>query len=113
MVILNVHYGLGLVIVLASLAAIFWAPARRYILYLLVLQIVLGSAVWGITKTAPPATHWILAILNGGTYALATAFEKRGRPPGLVLSALVLGFVVFALVFYLGMHALGAVAPAA
>lgn len=110
--ILNVHYGLGFVLVLASLAAVFWAPARRYILYLLVLQIVLGFAVWGVTKLAPPAEHWILAVLNGGTYAMANVFERRGRPRPLVLGALAIGFVVFAIVFSIGMHALKAAAPA-
>jgi len=113
MAILNVHYALGLLLVVGSLAAIFWAPARRYILYVLVLQIVLGAAVWGITKYPPPALHWILAILNGGTYAMATVFERRGRPHNLVLGMLGLGFVIFAYVYYVGMHALKAMAPAA
>ncbi len=111
--ILNVHYGLGFVLVLGSLAAIFWAPARRYILYVLVLQLVLGAAVWGITKYPPPPQHWILAILNGGVYAMATAFERKGRPQSLVLGALGLGFVIFAYVFYVGMHAYKLMAPAA
>ena len=111
--IVYVHYALGFVLVLASLAAIFWAPARRYILYVLVLQIVLGAAVWGITKYPPPAPHWILAILSGGTYAMATAFERKGRPTSLVLGALALGFVIIAYVFYVGMHAWKLMAPAA
>lgn len=113
MAILNVHYALGTILVLASLAAIFWAPVRRYILYVLVLQIVLGAAVWGITKLPPPPLHWILAILNGGTYAMATAFARRDRPREMVLGALALGFVIFAYVYYVGMHALGAMGPAA
>ncbi|GAC1301614.1 MAG: hypothetical protein NVSMB19_09940 [Vulcanimicrobiaceae bacterium] len=113
MAILNVHYALGTILVLASLAAIVWAPARRYILYLLVLQIVIGAAVWGVTKLPPPPQHWLLAILNGGTYAMATAFERRSRPRELVLGMLALGFVIFAYVYYVGMHALKAMGPAA
>jgi len=111
--ILNVHYGIGFVLVLASLAAIFWAPARRYVLYVLVLQIVLGAAVWGITRYPPPTAHWILAILNGGTYAMASVFERRNRPRPLVVGMLALGFAIFAYVFYIGMHAWKAMGPAA
>ncbi len=103
--ILTVHYVLGTLLVLMSLAAIFWGPARRYILYVLVLQILLGFAVWGVTGIVPPAAHWILAILTGGVYAMATAFERKGRPRGVVLGTLVVGFVLFAYVYNLGQHA--------
>ncbi|GAC1311508.1 MAG: hypothetical protein NVS2B3_15540 [Vulcanimicrobiaceae bacterium] len=111
--ILNVHNILGAILVLSSLAAIFWQPARRYILYVLVLQIVLGAATWGITKYPPPTIHWVLAILNGGTYAMATAFERKGRPRALILGALVLGFAIFAYVAIVGTIAYKAMAPAA
>ena len=103
MAILNVHNAVAGILILVAFAAIFWAPARRYILYVLVLQIVLGAAVWGITKYPPPLAHWILAILNGGTYAMATAFEKKGRPRPVVLGMLVLGLVIFLVVYSLGM----------
>ncbi len=102
--VLNVHNGLGTLLVLVSIAAIFWAPARRLVLYVLVLQIVVGAAVWGVTKLVPPAAHWILAILNGGTYAMATVFERRGRPRALVLGMLVLGALIFVVVYSLGMR---------
>ncbi len=103
--ILTVHNVLGTLLVLVSIAAIFWSPARRIVLYVLVLQIVVGASVWGVTKLVPPAAHWTLAILNGGTYAMATAFEKRGRPRGLVIGMLVLGAVIFVLVYGIGAHA--------
>ena len=103
--ILNVHNVLGSIVVLVSVAAIFWLPARRIVLYLLVLQIVVGFAVWGITKLVPPPAHWILAILNGGTYAMVTAFERRGRPRGLIIGMLVIGALIFVVVYSLGMHA--------
>ena len=74
-------------------------------LYLLVLQIVVGAAVWGVLKIAPPLAHWLLAILNGGVYAMANVFERRGRPRGLVIGMLVLGAVIFFVVYGLGMHA--------
>jgi hypothetical protein len=105
MLLLTAHYALGFVVILLSLAAIFWEPARRFVLYVLVLQIVVGAAVWGATKVAPPQLHWILAILNGGTYAMGTAFARRGRPRPLILAVYVVGFVVFAVVFNLGMTA--------
>ena len=113
MAILNVHNVLGTVLILTSLAAIFWAPARRYVLYVLVLQIVLGAIAWSVTKLPPPTAHWLLAVLNGGTYAMATAFEKRGRPRPLVLGMLVLGFAVFAIVYAIGMHAYKVYYPSA
>jgi len=105
MILLHVHYAIGFLIVLMSLAAVFWEPARRFVLYVLVLQIVVGAALWGVTKIAPPAPHWILAILNGGTYAMGTAFARRGRPRPLVIGVYAFGFVVFAIVFNLGMQA--------
>jgi hypothetical protein len=105
MLILNVHNVLGTLVVLVSIAAIFWLPARRVVLYVLVLQIIVGGAVWGLTKIVPPLAHWLLAILNGGTYAMANVFEKRGRPRGLVIGMLVLGAAIFILVYSLGMHA--------
>jgi hypothetical protein len=105
MILLHTHYGIAFLLVALSLAAIFWLPARRFVLYVLVLQIVVGAAVWGVTKVAPPPAHWILAILNGGTYAMGTAFARRGRPRPLVLAVYVLGFVIFAIVFNLGMQA--------
>lgn len=105
MTLLTIHYAIGFIVVLASLAAIFWEPARRYVLYVLVLQIVVGAAVWGVTKVAPPPLHWILAVLNGGTYAMGSVFARKGRPRPLVIGAYVLGFVIFAIVFSLGMNA--------
>jgi hypothetical protein len=38
---------------------------------------------------------------------MANAFERRGRPRGLVVGTLVLGFVIFAFTFSLGMNAVG------
>ncbi len=106
--ILYAHQGIGTILAVVALAAIFWAPARRYVLYVLVLQIVLGFAVWGVTKLVPPPAHWILAILTGGVYAMATAFERKGRPRNLVIATLALGFVIIAVVYSIGQHAFAA-----
>lgn len=108
MALLQVHYAIGTLVVLLALAAIFWRPARRYVLYALILQIVLGVATWGSTGLVPPPAHWILAILTGGIYAMATAFERRGRGRGLVLGTLVVGLLVLAFVYQLGQHAVSA-----
>jgi len=104
MQILTVHYAIGTLLVLLALAAIFWAPARRYVLYVLIVQIVLGAATWGMTKLAPPAAHWILAIVSGGAYAMASAFERRERSRSLVLGALIVGLLILAFVYQLGQH---------
>ena len=102
---LNVHYAIGFLVVATALAAIFWQPARRFVLYVLVLQIVVGGILWARSHAAIPPLHWILAVLNGGVYAMANVFERKGRPRGLVLGTLILGFLIFAFVFSLGMNA--------
>jgi hypothetical protein len=102
---LNAHYALGFVVFLSALVAIVYAPVRRYVLYLLALQIILGGLTWWIGGVGPPTVHWILAILVGGVYAMGSAFERRGRPRGMVMGVFALGALVIAYVFYLGMHA--------
>ena len=108
MAILNVHYAVGLVLLLTSLAAIVYAPARRYVVYVLALQIVLGVVTWSVTKLVPPAPHWILAILVGGVWPMANALERRGRPKAAVMGVSAVAAVVVAYVIYVGMHALHA-----
>jgi hypothetical protein len=104
---LVIHYSVGLVLFLAALAAIISAPVRRLVVYVLLLQIVLGAAIWWTTKVAPPPAHWILALLVGGVWPMANAFERRGRPKGVVMGVSALAAVVIAYVIYLGMHAVG------
>jgi hypothetical protein len=113
MTILNVHYAVGLLLFLTSLGAIFVAPLRRYVVYVLLLQIVLGAVTWSVTKLVPPAPHWILAILAGGVWPMANALERRGRPKAAVMGVSAVGAVILAYVIYLGMHALHAQSPAA
>jgi cytochrome b561 len=105
MFLLQIHNAIGLIVVVTALAAIFWQPARRVVLYVLVLQIVVGGILWGTSHAAIPPLHWILALLNGGVYAMANVFEKRGRPRALVLGTLVAGFLIFAYIYSLGMNA--------
>jgi hypothetical protein len=102
---LNAHYALGFVVFLSSLVAIFYGPIRRYVLYLLLLQIIVGGLTWWTLGVAPPAVHWILPILVGGVYAMASAFERRGRPAGLVMGIRAVAALAIAYVFYVGMHA--------
>ncbi len=102
---LYAHYALGFVVFLASLVAIFYAPARRWVLYLLVLQIIVGAAVWGMLGVAPPLLHWILPLVVGGLYAAASAAQRRGGKASIVTGLCVLSALLVACVFYLGMHA--------
>ena len=46
MALLMFHYGLGFVVLATALAALFLAPARRYVLYVLILQVAVGAIVW-------------------------------------------------------------------
>jgi hypothetical protein len=104
---LTAHALLGTAVLLAGIAAVFLRPARRVTLYLLGAQILLGAAVSGMLKIAPPPVHAIAAVLVGGVYAAANAMERRGRPPALVRGILILGAVLIAFTYYVGEHALG------
>jgi hypothetical protein len=66
----------------------------------------LGAATWWTTKLVPPAPHWILAILTGGIWPMANAFERRGRPKAVVMAVSALAAAVLAYVIYLGMRGL-------
>ncbi len=101
-----VHYAVGLILFVTALAGIFNATARKAVVYVLLLQIVLGVATWSITKLVPPPQHWILAILVGGVWPMANAFEKRGRPKAVVMGIAAVAALVVAYVIYVGMHAL-------
>lgn len=106
MALLNVHYAVGLILFVTALAAIVLPQARRVVVYVLLLQILLGVATWWATKLVPPAPHWILALLTGGIWPMANAFERRGRPKAVVMAICAAGAIVVAYVIYLGMHAL-------
>jgi len=105
---LNVHYALGALVLVTAVGAIFFAPARRYVLYLLALQIVAGALTWWTTQLAPPPAHWILALMTGALYAVGSAFERRGRSRTLVTFVVILAAGVIVYISYLGMHALRA-----
>jgi hypothetical protein len=108
MAILNVHYAIGLVLFLTALGAIFVPVLRRVVVYVLLVQILLGIVTWWSTKLVPPAPHWILAILVGGIWPMANAFERKGRPKAVVMGVCAVAALVIAYVIYLGMHALRA-----
>jgi hypothetical protein len=91
-----------------ALGAIVSAPLRRIVVYVLIVQILLGIGTWWTTKLAPPPAHWILAILVGGVWPMANAFERKGRPKAVVMTICAVGALVVACVIYLGMHALRA-----
>lgn len=102
---LAVHSLVGLALVALAIAAIFATKARRWTLYALLVQVVLGVATWRTTGLRPPLAHWTLAILVGGVYAAATAAERRGRPP-----AVVRGLTIAAAVVVLGVYGIGSAA---
>lgn len=103
---LTAHALLGSLVLLSAVAALFVRAARRVTLYLLALQIVFGGIVSGALKVPPPALHALLALVAGGVYAAANAFERRGKSPAAVRAMLVLGVLIIASVYYLGEHAL-------
>ncbi len=111
--ILYLHYGLALVLFLTAVVAVFVPRVRKVIDYLLVLQIGLGIGTWVTGKVAPPALHWILAILVGGVWPVARALDRRGRPRAATMGLAALGVVVLAFIMYLGMHAFRAHTPSA
>jgi hypothetical protein len=103
--ILKIHNAVALLLFLAAVLAIFMPVVRRYVVYVLALQLVLGVVLWlKVGLVAPPA-HWILAILVGGVWPMANALERKGRPKAAVMAVSAVGAVIVAFVLYLGMHA--------
>lgn len=103
---LAAHALLGTLVLLSALAALFVRWARRATLYGLGLQIVLGAVVSGVLKLPAQPVHVLLPVFAGGMYAMANAFERKGRPPALVRGILLLGFLMLAATYYIGEHAL-------
>ncbi len=97
----NVHLYFGMLLVLTAALAIVWRPGRRIAQYALVVQIVLGVGMLFSHYRVTP-WHWILAILTGALWPLASALERRGRSPVLVIGLCVLALIVLAFVFHLG-----------
>ena len=113
MLILKIHNIVAVLLFLVAVAAIFVPIVRRYVVYVLALQIILGVALWYKVHLVPPPAHWILAILVGGVWPMANALERRGRPKAAVMTVSAVGAVVVAFVMYLGMHALEGMVPGA
>ena len=111
MLILQIHNAVALLLFLVAVVAIFVPVVRRYVVYVLALQILLGVAVWYKAHLVPPAAHWILAILVGGVWPMANALERRGRPKAAVMAVSTIGAVIVAFVIYLGMSALKGMTP--
>ena len=105
MLILKIHNIVALLLFIVAVAAIFVPVARRYVVYVLALQIVLGIALWLKVHLVAPPAHWILAILVGGVWPMANALERKGRPKAAVMTVTAVGAVIVALVLYIGMHA--------
>ncbi len=104
MLILKIHNIVALLLFVIAIAAIFVPVARRYVVYVLALQIVLGIALWLKVHLVAPPAHWILAILVGGVWPMANALERKGRPKAAVMTVSAVGAVIVALVLYIGMH---------
>jgi peptidoglycan/LPS O-acetylase OafA/YrhL len=104
---LNTHLVFGFVVIVAALVAIFDARARRVVVYLLTLQIVVGAVLWWTTKVSPPPLHWIPPLLIGGVYSAANALERRGRAKSTILALTIFGALLFSYIFYIGLQAAG------
>jgi hypothetical protein len=103
--ILKIHNIVALLLFVVALAAIFVPVARRYVVYVLALQIVLGITLWLKVHLVAPPAHWILAILVGGVWPMANALERKGRPKAAVMAITAVGALIVALVIYIGTHA--------
>lgn len=96
-----IHLYFGLLVVLTAALAIVWRPGRRIVQYALGIQILLGVGLLLSHYRVTPL-HWILAILAGALWPLASALERRGRSPVLVIGLCVLALIVLAFVFHIG-----------
>ena len=106
--ILTAHYVVGSLVLLLALLAIFWPWARRAVQWTILVQVVLGALVWSTTKLTPNIVHWVLPLFVAGAYPAARRMEAQGRPAGSARFVLIVAFVLIAVVFYLGEHALHA-----
>ncbi len=102
---LATHYAFGLLVVIAAVAAIFWRPARRIVIYMLLVQIALGAAGLFVLNLKVPAAHWVLSLVVGGVYSAATIAEKRGKSPQLAVGLAAACALIIAFIFRLGQTA--------
>jgi hypothetical protein len=101
---LSLHLSIGILLLLTAVAAIFWKPARTYVVYVLVVQVLLGAGLLFSGRPIEPL-HYILAILVGGLWPMANVFEKRGRPAAWAIGACVVAVLVLVEVFRIGWKA--------
>ena len=102
------HQGIGYLVVLGAIVAVFDRRARRIEQYIILLQVLIGGVLWFMLHHGPPLAHWVLALVAGALYGVANGFERRGRPESAVRALSVLALLIVAFVFYLGMSAVKA-----
>jgi hypothetical protein len=99
------HQGIGYLVVLGAIVAVFDRRARRIEQYIIALQVLIGAVLWFTQHHGPPVAHWVLALVAVALYGVANGIEKRGRPESAVRALSVLALLIVAFVFYLGMSA--------
>ena len=96
---LAIHFWLGSLVVLLALLAIFWDWARRAVQYAIVVQVLLGAAVWAFFKVQPNFVHWVVPLFVAGAYPPARAIVRRGGSPARARFICVVAFVLILVVF--------------
>jgi hypothetical protein len=105
----SIHLYFGMLLVATAAVAIFWRAARRVVQYVLGVQILLGIGMLFSHYRVTPV-HWILALVAGALWGVASAFERRGRSAALVIGVCVLALVILAYVFHLGQSSMAGAA---
>jgi hypothetical protein len=101
---LTIHFYVGILVVLMALLAIWRRPDRRYTLYVVTLQIVLGIGVLFMGLRAP-WYHIALAVVGWSGYMVANAVGRRPGKEALgVVIAIVSSLLIIA-AFGIGRYA--------
>ena len=108
--VIEIHYDVAFLLALCALIFSWNVMGRRVVNAVAALQFVVGLVVAGMLgKDAPPITwvHLLVALLILGSYGMAMAAGKREGGAQRALLFSILGLVLIACNFALGLHVAG------
>jgi hypothetical protein len=105
--ILTVHTVVGVIVVLTALLLVWRRAGRRFMLYALTIQIILGIAVAS-AGYRPAAEHWVTAVLGWAGYMAANGLQRRrgAASAGTVRALTIFSSLLVLWAFYVGMRGL-------
>ncbi len=104
---LNVHYGVAMLVAALAILAVWQTPGRRITLYAVTLQLVLGIVLI-VQGLQAPWHHYVLAVVAWAGYMAANAMARRSTPARTVLVIAGASALLILIAFYVGMRAVKA-----